>query len=52
MNDTKSQSNKQKNQRQKTRQGEGSKKQTQNLKMLHGDRKHQDHEHPETRMTR
>jgi len=36
----------QKNQRPGTRQEQGSKKQGQNLKM------HQDHEHPETRLTR
>ena len=36
----------QKNQRPKTRQEHGPKKQGQSLKM------HQDHEHPETRMTR
>jgi hypothetical protein len=38
----------QKNQRQKTRQEQGSKKRGQTSHML----QHQDHEHPETRMTR
>jgi hypothetical protein len=39
------------NQRQKTRQKQP-KKQGQNSSLLHDDRKHHDHEHPETRMTR
>jgi hypothetical protein len=42
----------QKNQRQKTRQKERPKKPGQNSNMLHEDRKHQDHEYPETRLTR
>jgi hypothetical protein len=42
----------QKNQRPGTRQKQGPKKQGQNANMLHEDRKHQDHEHPETRLTR
>jgi hypothetical protein len=42
------------NQRQKTRQEQGSKKQGQNHKILHDDLKLQnhEHEHPETRLTR
>jgi hypothetical protein len=47
---TKSKQN-QKNDQQKT-QRQGPKKQGQNPNMLQGDRKHHDHEHPETRMTR
>jgi hypothetical protein len=42
----------QKNQRQKSRQEQGPKKQGQNPNMLQDDGKHQDHEHPETRLTR
>ncbi len=42
----------QKNQRQKTRQKQGPKKRGQTSSMLRDERKHQDHEHPETRMTR
>jgi hypothetical protein len=41
----------QKNQRQKTRQKQGPKKRGQ-TSMLPDDRKHQDHEYPETRLTR
>ncbi len=41
----------QKNQRQKTRQKQGTKKQLRNPNMLQDDRKYQEHEHPETRMT-
>jgi len=39
-------------QKKKTLQGQGPKKQGQNPKMLQVDRKHEDQEHPETRMTR
>jgi hypothetical protein len=49
---TKNKQDQKKNQRQKTRNGQGSKKQGQNPNMLHGDLKHQDHEYPEMRMTR
>lgn len=42
----------QKSQEQKTRQKQEPKKQGQNPNMLQDDRKHQDHEYPETRMTR
>jgi hypothetical protein len=41
----------QKNQRQKTRQ-KRPKKQGSNTSLLNDNRRHQDHEHPETRMTR
>ena len=51
---TKNKQDQKKNQRQRTRQEQGPKKQGQNPNMLHGDRKHQDHdqEHPETRLFR
>jgi hypothetical protein len=53
MNNTKSQINKQKNQRQKTRQDQlGSKKQGQNPNMRHEIRPFEEHEHPELRMAR
>jgi len=39
-------------QRQQSRQTQAPKKQGQNPHMLQGDRKHQDHELPETRLTR
>jgi hypothetical protein len=42
----------QKNQRQKTRQKQRPKKQGRNASLLHDDRKHQEHEHPEMRLTR
>jgi hypothetical protein len=42
----------QKNQRQKTRQKQRPKKQGRSPNMLLNDRKHQDHEYPETRLTR
>jgi hypothetical protein len=42
----------QKNQREKTRQKHEPKKRRQNSSMLHDDRKHQDHEYPEMRLTR
>jgi hypothetical protein len=42
----------QKNQRQKTRQKHGPKKEGRNPNLLHDDRKFQEHEHPETRLTR
>jgi hypothetical protein len=42
----------QKSQRQKTRQGQGPKKRGQNSNMLRAERKHEDHEYPETRLTR
>ncbi len=42
----------QKNQRHKTRQEQVPKKQGQSPKMLQEDRKPQDHEHPEMRLTR
>ena len=40
------------NQKNQNRQKQGPKKQGQNPSMLQYDRKHQDHENPETRMTR
>jgi hypothetical protein len=49
---TKNEQNQKKNQRPKTRQEQGSKKQGQNPTMLREYPNHQDHEHPETRMTR
>jgi hypothetical protein len=42
----------QKSQQQKTRQKQEPKKQGQNTNMLHEDRKYQEHEHPEMRLTR
>jgi hypothetical protein len=42
----------QKKQRKKTRQKQGPKKRGQNSNMLPDDRKHEDHEYPETRLTR
>jgi hypothetical protein len=42
----------QKNQRQKTQQKAEPKKQGQNRNMLHEDLRNQEHEHPETRLTR
>ncbi len=41
-----------KNQRQKTRQQQGLRKQGRNAGMLHEDRRPHEQEHPETRMTR
>jgi hypothetical protein len=38
--------------RQRTRQKEGPKKRGQNSGMFHEERKHHDHEYPETRMSR
>ena len=54
MNNTKKQSNKQqpKNQLQKTRHAQGAKKQGRNPGGLHQDVKHDEHEYPETRLTR
>ncbi len=40
------------NQKNQNRQKQGPKKQGQNPSMLQNDRKHQDQEYPETRMTR
>ena len=40
------------NQKNQNRQKHGPKKQGHNANMLQYDRKHQDHEYPETRMTR
>jgi hypothetical protein len=42
----------QKNQLQKTRQKQEPKKQGQNANILRDDRKYQEHEHPESRLTR
>jgi hypothetical protein len=42
----------QKKERQTSRQKQGPKKQSQTPNMLQDDRKHEDHEHPETRLTR
>jgi hypothetical protein len=51
---TKTEQHQKKDQRQKTQEGQGQKKDGQNPSMLQGNRRHQDHEqeHPETRMTR
>jgi hypothetical protein len=51
---TKTEQHQKKDQRQKTQEGQGQKKQGQNPSMLQGNRRHQDHEqeHPETRLTR
>jgi hypothetical protein len=42
----------QKNEQRTTRQKQGPKKQGQNPNTLQDDRKHEEHEHPETRLTR
>ena len=49
---TKTKQDQKKNQRRQTRQEQGPKKRGENSNMLSDHRRHQDHEFPETRMTR